>query len=85
MYPMHLWFHLLQQAQIMLNLLGPLQSNPNISAYNVLEGIFILLRHTWYHRALKLFFTKNGTLKIMGPRCSRQLEHWTSHRKLSLL
>ena len=39
-FPMHLWFCLLPQATLTLNMLRYSRLNPQISAYTVLEGVF---------------------------------------------
>ncbi len=39
-FPLHLWDRLLEQATITLNLLRPSRRNPNVSAYQILEGSF---------------------------------------------
>ena len=38
--PMILWYRLLKQAQITLNMLSPSKHNPNISAHAMMEGKF---------------------------------------------
>ena len=40
MLPMHLWYRLLEQAKIMLNMIKPPRHNPKISAHAILEGTF---------------------------------------------
>jgi hypothetical protein len=37
---MHLWDHLLAQAMLTLNIMQPLQYNPQVLAYQMLEGNF---------------------------------------------
>ena len=39
-FPLHLWCRLLKPAEKQLNMLRPTHANPNISAYNQLEGVF---------------------------------------------
>ena len=39
-FPMHLWYWLIVQALITLNILLPLRLNPRLFAYAQLEGVF---------------------------------------------
>ena len=40
MFPIRLWYRLLEQAQIIFNMLGPSRFNPNISEHTIMEGNF---------------------------------------------
>ena len=41
-FPIYLWYRLLDQAQIMLNMIGPSICNPHIPAHAIMEGNFDL-------------------------------------------
>ena len=40
MYPMHLWYRLLEQTEITLNMLMPSRKTPNILVHIIMEGNF---------------------------------------------
>ena len=70
MFPMHLWYRLLEQAKIMLNMIKPPRHNPKISAHAILEG-------TFYYNITPL--APSGTKVIVHGKPNRR-RTWGHHR-----
>ena len=70
-FPIGLWCRLLPQAEMTLNLLRPSHTNPKVSAYNQLEGIFDFVRTP---------LAPPG-IKVLGYEDAGKRRSWSSHAR----
>jgi hypothetical protein len=78
-FPMHLWDRLLPQVTITLNLLRPSRRNPQILAYQMLEGNYDFNSTPWHHQAPKSYYTRSRTNEEHGTHTERTVDIWDQH------
>ena len=83
-FPIHLWYHILTQDEIILNFLRPASSNLKLSAKMILEGGFDFNKTPLRPPGTKVVIHENPVQQIIGPTWGREMVFGTSYRTLQI-